>query len=123
MSINKTKLPDALNRVILFMGVLGMLIGTVICILNKHAIGWTLFVAALMGLLFAICTKYFIVKWMFFFMETKLEIAAKEKEEARAIERVKREERKQKADEEAQKIKAEEEALKQAANPKAVGAK
>jgi uncharacterized protein YacL len=123
MSINKTKLPDSLNRVILFMGVLGMLIGLVVSLLNKNPVGWSLFVAAGMGLLFALSTKYFIVKWMFFFMETKLEIAAKEKEEARMIERAKREERQKKANEEAEKIKADEEALKQAANPKAVGAK
>jgi hypothetical protein len=103
------QLPPILAKVVKIFGVLGMSIGVWIAIDNhyENELGKGILIIVGMGLVFAWAAKYFIGRWMFYWMETKLEVAAKEKEEAKNLEAARREERRRKAEEESAKIRAE----------------
>ncbi len=107
MNLRTTKLPSPLTRVVTISSLIGMLIGVCIAIYNHQEFGFGVFITVAVGVVFAVCSKVFISKWMYFWMETKLEVAAKEKEAALKLEMAKREEEVKKAEIEAAKLKAE----------------
>ena len=111
MSMSEIKLPPILTKVVLVFGLVGMLIGVLFAYLNQQPIGMALVFTVGLGVVFSFGAKFFIVKWMYYWMETKLEVAAKEKEEARKLEMIERAERKRKAEEESARLKAEASAM------------
>ena len=105
--MSQIQLPPALNKLVQIFGVLGMLIGASLSAYNRQPFGMGVLLTVGIGVIFAFLTKYFIARWMYYWMETKLEVAAKEKEEAKKLEKAKLEERRLKAEEEAIKIRQE----------------
>jgi hypothetical protein len=106
MSILNTKLPPVLTKIILVFSLVGMLIGVAISYFNSFDIALASFVIIFIGLAFGVGTKFFVVKWMYFWMETKLAAAQKEKEEAQKLEAENREQRRRLAAEDATKHEA-----------------
>ena len=94
--LTETKLPPMINKVVVVFGLIGMFTGLLICYANHEDLPYSLFFAALLGASFAAGMKFIIVKFLRAWMEGKLELAAREREEAklRAAE-LKKEEKKE----------------------------
>ncbi|HEY8965566.1 MAG TPA: hypothetical protein VIM58_03930 [Candidatus Methylacidiphilales bacterium] len=93
--LTETKLPPMINKVVVVFGLLGMLVGLLICYFNNEELPYSLFFAALLGCFFAGGTKFIVVKFIRAWMEGKLEQAARDREEAkRKAEELKNEDKK-----------------------------
>ena len=82
-SLTQTKLPPIINKVVVVIGLCGMIIGLVIASYNHFDLAWSILYAALLGAAFACSAKYLVVKFMGAWLEGKLEQAAREREEAK----------------------------------------
>ena len=96
-----------LSKIVQIAGVLGMFIGASVTAYNHQSFGLALLFTAVIGLVFAFGAKLFIGRWMIYWVEAKLEVASKEKEEAEKLEIAKREELRKLEELQAEKIRAE----------------
>ncbi|MDE1171514.1 MAG: hypothetical protein PW734_09955 [Verrucomicrobium sp.] len=81
--LTQTKLPTIINKVVVVIGLSGMIVGLFLSYINGQELGWSMFCAAGLGLLFAASAKYIVVKFMRAWMEGKLEQASRERDEAK----------------------------------------
>ncbi|SDU24798.1 hypothetical protein SAMN05444156_2845 [Verrucomicrobium sp. GAS474] len=81
--LTETKLPPMINKVVVVAGLLGMLVGLLLCYTNRESLPYSLLFAALFGCFAAAGVKFVIVKFIRAWMEGKLEQAANEREEAK----------------------------------------
>ena len=83
-SVLATKLPPFVTKIIVVIGLCGMMLGFLVCFWNgNYDLGWSVFYASSIGFLFAASAKYIIVKCMRAWMEGKLEEVAREREATR----------------------------------------
>lgn len=75
-----TRAPVQVTRCVQLAGVFGILIGLIIASVNEESFSWGLLRGAVLGLIFAFIARRFLVHFLRYWLETKIEALTEQRE-------------------------------------------